>query len=882
MRKTSLLIVFTFIFSFALRAQLIKKPVDLSDPRFTFDPTLDYDPLIPDPAAFLGYQAGENFTVYEKVVNYFNAMDELSPRISVGEYGSTYEGRPLIYAVITSKENQDNIDEIKAKNLEIADPRSTSSSRLNTLIRENPVVVSYSYNIHGNEASTTEAAMHVAYRLIAAQDEDTGNLLKNTVLLMFPCINPDGRDRYVYWYKSMRSDLVATNPEDIAHDEPWPQGRTNHYWFDLNRDWIWGVHPESRGHTAIYQQWMPQVHTDYHEQGYNNNYFTMPGTTPRNLTLPDQYEALSDTFGMANIKAFDENQISYFTREAFDFFYPGYGSSYPSVMGAIGMLTEQGGIGAGRAIETEDGYVLTLRQRIFDHYLTSMATLEKAYNRKDLFMRYSYQAHQPANSKVNRKTYILPDAPEGYLYEVVRILLHHGIEVEKSTASFSVGAATDYRTGQTVSRNFPAGTWMVKADQPNPLFISAVLERNLAIEDSVMYDMSTWSAPLAYNLEAYASNKVPGVATERVTTVPSYPTGVENPGARYAYVMEWNQRFAPRALSLLWQSGYRVRSAQKPFTIEGTSFSSGSIIILQSRNYEKTDRIGDDMERIASTARVKIVGTNTGRSTTGIDLSSRRSRPVSPANVALLVDEPFSTYTAGQLWFLLERESALPITRIRASQLNTTSTPKFGSRYGYASLDNYDVLILPGARNLDQVFNEEALSKLAEWVRAGGVLVATENASAYFTKEESAFTNVEMLSIPTDSSEAVKTLSYAGREEYFGKKRIPGAALNVANDITHPLAFGLPEQAYTLKFGNDALLPGRNLQSVSRYAENDLLVAGYASSDNLEQLNGKTMAGVVELGEGQVVLIADNTQYRMFWLGMARMIQNASFLMPGM
>ena len=336
---------FPVLLLFILRCiHSVPAQINLVEPHFAFESGLEYDAAIPSPETFLGYQLGEDFTLYAHVEAYLKKLAESSNRVSIDTYGETYEGRKLYRLAITSADNQGRLEELRQQNLRLSDPAALGREEAEQLIPELPVFISFSYNIHGNEASSTEAAMQVAYRLAAATDEATEELLGKSMVILYPCINPDGRDRYVYWYKGMRRSVIGKEPRDLEHYAPWPNGRTNHYWFDVNRDWVWGVHPESRGLTREYQRWMPHLHTDYHEMGYNNNYFTMPGTTPRNKLLPDAYEPLTDTIGRANASAFDQNKISYFTREGYDFFYPGYGSSYPSVMGAVGMLTEQGGI----------------------------------------------------------------------------------------------------------------------------------------------------------------------------------------------------------------------------------------------------------------------------------------------------------------------------------------------------------------------------------------------------------------------------------------------------------------------------------------------------------------------------------------------------------
>ncbi|NQZ75757.1 MAG: peptidase M14 [Ekhidna sp.] len=873
-RKTlSLSLLFGLLFVHA-------QPQVVDHVRFAFDPDVPMDTSIPSPKMHLGYELGENFTLYADIVSYTKSLAESSPRVLYNEYGETYEGRPLINLVISSEENISKMEDIRSEHLKLLSASTTESE---VIIDKAPVFTSLSYNIHGNEPSTSEAAIQVAYRMAAATDEETKEILNNSVIQMYICINPDGRDRYVYWYKSMkRIKRPAFEPKDLEHFEGWPGGRTNHYWFDLNRDWIWGVHPESRGHTAEYQKWMPQVHVDYHEQGYNANYFTMPGATPRNKQLPDSYESWSEVFGDANVDEFDKHQINYFTGDRFDFFYPGYGSSWPSVMGAIGMLTEQGGHAAGgRIVETDDGYQLTLRQRIFDHYTTSIATIKaSAANRKDL-LNYSYQAWQPTNSKIPTKAYIFNSA-DMYAGELVRVLKRNGVKVYKSSGSFQSNAK-NYRTGKSERKRFAAGTYLVPTNQPRNLFITSIMERNMEIEDSVMYDMSTWSAPIAYNLDAWSTSESLSVGMEEVAEMPQPAGEVVNAGAQYAYVIDWNQRNAPKALAKLWAKGYRVRAALEPFGKGEHMLSAGSLIVLKGRNREKSDVIDQEITEIAKESQVRIVGFNTGRMETGLDLGSTSNRPVEQPKIALMVDPPFSSYTSGQIYFLFDWITELPIDRVRTTALEQTSLPKQGFRFGGADLKDYEVLILPGGGSaLKSLFAEPEQAKIADWVKNGGTLIATESAVSFFTKGQSNLTNVEMGEVKKDSSDAINYLRYADREDYFGKRRIPGSALNATIDSSNPLGFGVKEDLYSLKYGTEGLIPSNEFETVGYYnKDNNLLVAGYASQENLDHLKGLSFAGVKRMGEGKVVYLIDNTQFRMFWLGPSRMMQNAAMILPG-
>lgn len=859
------------LFSSVLFSQ--KEWLDLN--RFSFEPGLAVNKAIPTPATFLGYELGEQSTYYSGIENYIKELSTTSNRIKLIPYGKTYENRALYLLVFSSPENLANLENIRNNHLKLM---TANESQAKEMMEKDPIFLSLSYNIHGNETSTSEAALQVAYRLAAATDEATNKLLQNSVIQIYVCINPDGRERYIQWYNSVKRKQLATSRNDLEHYEPSPNGRTNHYWFDVNRDWSWGIHPETRDLTAEYQKWMPQIHVDHHEQGYNSNYFTVPGTTPRNKILPPSYEAWSDTFGRANINAFNKNDISYFTREAFDFFYPGYGSSYPSVMGAIAMLTEQGGIAGGRAIETEDGTILTLRQRVWDHYTTSIQTLFTGVKHKKDLLKYSYEAWQPAKSLSSNKTYFLSPT-DMYTPDVLKILQHHGVKFEQSKDAFTVNTAFDYVSNSPQRKTFPKGTIILSCNQPQHLLINSVMDKSLEIEDSVMYDMAIWALPIAYNLNAFFTKESINIPTESLSPAPQHKEVISN---AYAYVIDWKQRNAPAALAHLWKLGYRVRSATKPFQIDNNSFSPGALIILSGANIDKKDKLASDLQNVSNSHKITIHSVPTGRATDGLDLGSSKNRPVQQPKVALMVDAPFNMQTAGQVWFLFDEEVGLPVDRIRSSVLLQSAMPKFGERYGYADLNDYDVLILPGGgNNLRYIFDREAYSQLQDWVNRGGTLIALENAVEFFTQDRSKFTQVKWSEIPTDTSLLAKTISYDKREDYFGKKRIPGSSLMSNIDVSNPLAFGMEPTLHTLKQDVSSFLPTAGMQVVGSYHSDPtkLLTGGYAPKDALKHLSGKCYAGVMPMGAGKVVLLLDNTQFRMFWRGPSRMIQNAVMLL---
>jgi len=601
----------------------------------------------------------------------------------------------------------------------------------------------------------------------------------------------------------------------------------------------------------------------------------MPGTTPRNYELPDDYEKWADVFGRGTIEEFDRHNINYATREAFDFFYPGYGSSYPSNMGGIGMLAEQGGHSrGGRAVETEDGYVLSLRQRIFDHYTNSIATVRTSVENREALLDYFRNAFSPSTRKGEAEAFIIPDNSNDYTYELINTLLKHGVEVERASEGFTVRDAYNYWDAQPDRRAFNSGDFIIKTDQPRHIFINTMMKRQLTIRDSVMYDMATWSAPLAYNLDAAWSNDEVDVATQRVMETPAYPYGVTKPDAGYAYVIDWDQRNAPKALAKLWNAGYRVRSAAETFTYRGRTYGEGSLVVLIGRNYTRKDRIAEDMQRIAEEARVQIIGFDTGRMDEGIDLASRDSNPVSEPKVALMVDSPFNSYTAGQIWFLFDRWTEFGISRIRSDRLP------------YLDINEYDVIVMPGAWGASSVLDSTAQERLKNWVREGGTLVATESSAEFLSKSRSGFTGVELAGADQDEEEEQGIdpeayTRYEAREDTSGLKRIPGSAFKGIVDDSNPLAFGLGERLYSLKFSDESLVPSTGWQTVGYYHKDvdDLLAAGYASQENIQKAAGNAFAGVSEMGSGKVVFLLDNTQYRMFWVGPARMMQNAVMLL---
>ncbi|NND73279.1 MAG: hypothetical protein HKN43_17020 [Rhodothermales bacterium] len=852
--------------------------VDLTPERFSFAVDGPAVPGITSPAEFLGYEPGEQFSFHHDVVDYLTHLDSVSDRIQMHQYGTTYEGRPLYYLVVTSPANHARIEEIKANNLRLAEGDRLPTAEAADLIAANPAVVWLSYNVHGNEASSTEASMQVAYRLAVSDDPGVTSVLDESVVIIDPCINPDGRDRYVYWYRSMANNIVNKNAAELEHDEPWPGGRTNHYWFDLNRDWLWLVHPESRSRIAAYQEWLPQVHVDYHEQGYNSNYFTMPGTTPRNLEIPSAYDDWAKIFGDANAAAFDRHDINYATREAFDFYYPGYGSSYPTNMGAIGMLTEQGGHSrGGRAVKTNDEYVLTLAQRVFDHFTTSMATIETSVARRQALLSYFRDFF--VNPDRDKTVFLFPDDEAGgNLYRMLKILHTHGVDIYRTTSTSVVTNTTDYWSNLPGRVNIPEGTFVVPVDQPRRVFVNTVLKRNLALEDSVTYDMTSWSMPLAYNIKAYHRSSSAGLSLEQVTELPEATSAVSKVGDPYAWVIDWSQQNAPMALAELWRKGYKVRAVRKTFSAGGKDYSRGTLVVLAGRNQKKSKSFVTDMQAVADYADVGVEALPSGQVEKGINLASSNSRPVPQPDVGLIVDSPISSYSAGQIWYMFDQDIKFGIDRIRKDDM------------GSIDLSEYEVIIVPGFNgSYKSLADTTMVESLKQWVSRGGVLIGLEQGADMLTSAQSKLTSIELRESLTSANDSTagdgedNYIRYEDREKQSGLKRIPGSAFRGTLDESNPLAFGMRTNVYSLKQRTAALEASDKYQIVGHYDKDPsrVLAAGYASEDEKKRLAGAVFAGVQPSGRGKYVLLVDNTQYRYFWIGPSRLLINAVMLLPG-
>lgn len=813
---------------------------------------------VPSPEQFLGYKIGAHFTPHFRIVDYYKAVAAAAPStMKLQQYGVTNEGRPLIVAFVSSPSNLANLESIRTGNLAVVNKTGSVSAN-------QPVIVWLSYNVHGNEPSSSEAAMLTLYALVDPANAQTKQYLQNTVVALDPCINPDGRDRYVNWYNSIVGKTFDPSPMAREHNEPWPRGRTNHYNFDLNRDWAWQTQVESQQRLALYHQWMPQVHVDFHEQGYNQPYYFAPAAEPFHEVITKWQRTFQTTIGRNHARYFDEKGWLYFTRERFDLLYPSYGDTYPIYNGAIGMTYEQGGIGAGLGVLLESGDTLTLADRAQHHFTTAISTIEIASKNADRLKTEFANYFAAANAGVgDKKAYVLkPGSGDSVrLQSLLQLLDRNQIRYFYGRAAASRGL--NYDTNQEENYSVAESDIVIPSAQPKSNLIKVLFEPVTKLTDSATYDITAWSLPYAYGILTYASNlpvlvnKAPEAApaTQKVGNA---ATAVDP----YAYVIAWNGVPAVKLTGALLQKGIRLRFATIPFETGGRQFNRGSVIVLKTSN-QYTANLWQTVRTLASEAGVKLAAVNSGFVDKGLDFGSSSVQPLKARKVALLTGEGVSGLAAGEVWHYFEQVINYPLTLVNAADA------------GRLNWSDYDVVIMPdGAYRF--LTEKPSADAFKNWISNGGHVVAMEGAVAQLSRLEwsiKAKKNDE--SEPKELSEYVHRYEARERDALTGST--PGSIFRVQLDNTHPLAFGYPNYYYTLK--QDAAIydfireDGWNVGVLRK----DRPVAGFVGSSLARRLQNGLLFGVQDIGRGSVTYLTDDVLFRSFWENGKLLFANAVF-----
>ena len=839
---------------------------------------------VPSPADFLGYDLGDRFTRHHKVVDYAQTLAAASDRALWIDYGRTSEFRDLGLLIIASPENHDRLEALREANLLRADGKG--------LAADDPgvVFVWLSYNVHGNEAVCTEAALRTMHALVSGEDAGGRNVsawLERTIIIIDPCVNPDGRDRYVAFQDRTSGLVPNADPGTVEHDEPWPGGRSNHYMFDMNRDWAWQTQVETKGRVTAYRRWMPQVHVDFHEQGVNSPYYFAPAAEPFHKIISPWQRKCQEHIGSNNARWFDARGALYFTREVFDLFYPAYGDTWPLYNGAIGMTYEQGGSGrAGRAVMTNLGDTLTLAYRIQNHHETGLSTIEESARRADELVSEFADYHKrnvEAPFGVYRG-YVFPAGQDAAkMAELERLLESNGIAY--GTAPPAIGVrAYDYSSGRTSKHTVRVGDLLIDARQPHGGILQVLMDPDPILSDSMTYDITAWALPHALGLEAIA------------LTSPLEVTGPWNRVARtrqakregnaYAWVLPGGGADAIRGLASLLKDGVTVRRAGSGFTVDNQVFSSGDFVVTR-RNNERVSDLGAALRRAGGAAGTPMVAVSTGRVTSGHDFGSSDYSAIQAPRIATVMGPGVSSLSCGEIWHHFESALQYPLNRVGAID--------------ELDLDNLDVVVLPSGWYR---MGEGERDDLADWVRGGGKLVAVGGACGAFAGQEGwglqRYAEGERAEIEA-AEEAVQEaaadernahdrtaqgldpLPFTEQERDGLRYDLPGAIFHAAVDQSHPLADGYGSHYFTLRTsgrryaaleeGNVAVLPP---------ADQGRPFSGHAGEMTIPAQTGSLVAGVHNMGRGSVVYLVDNPLFRAFWKSGHRFFDNAVFLGPTM
>ncbi len=796
------------------------------------------------PSEFLGYELGSQFTRHHEVIAYFeHAAAALPGQVQLQSYGQTNERRPLMLAMLSSPENMAKLDELRNQHLLSTEGTGNAET----------AVVWLSYNVHGNESVSTEASMQTLYELLTSKKA----YLENTLVIMDPCINPDGRERYVNWYYQYKNSPFQVDPNSKEHWEGWLSGRSNHYMFDLNRDWAWLTQVESQQRLERFNSWMPHIHVDFHEQGMNRPYYFAPAAEPYHEVITDFQRDFQVKIGKNHARYFDQNGWFYFTREVFDLFYPSYGDTYPTYNGAIGMTYEQGGSGrAGLGVIIDSGDTLTLKDRIAHHLTTGLSTVEVASeNAGTLNEEFRKFYSKPGDFRY--KSFVLKgdaDKQQALAALLDKHQISYGWAGESSVrgVAFGSGANTSLKTGSS--------SMVVSTNQKKGTLVKVLFEPNAVLSDSLTYDITAWSLPYAYGLDAIASESV--VRTDPGASPPWDATGPGIQSGAYAHLGDWNSMKDARFLSDLLKGGIRVRQSQRPFSLNGTRWAAGSLIITKGDN-DHLPGFEQALQSLSEKHRKPLLGVSTGLVDSGKDFGSGSVGIIPAAKVAILSGEPTSTLRFGEVWHFFEQQLHYPVSVLDADYFDRID------------LGEYDILVLPGGWGYRRFLDESRITKLKDWVSAGGRLIAMGGAVGALGREDGFGIR------PKESEDAEDTSEYTGGFAGTNRERIrdeiTGAIFKTRVDPTHPLAFGYGDTYYTLKLGSDAFtLPGGG--SVASLGASPVPVAGFAGSKAVPKLPESLVFGMEQYGRGQVVYMVDNPLFRGFWENGKLFFANAVFM----
>ncbi len=838
---TALVLVFT--------ASLLQSQTD-----YFFPQNARFDKSIPTPEEYLGYPIGTLHTRHDAILGYMRELARLSDRARLDTIGETYEHRQLVVLTVTSPENMSNLEQIRSEHVRAITPPINEEDLSNQ-----KSVVLLGYNVHGNEPSSSEAALLTAYYYVAGQHAEVREALNDAVLLIDPTFNPDGRDRHTTWANSFKGDPLVSDPIDAEHNEMWPRGRTNHYWFDLNRDWLPLAHVESQSRIDFYHQWYPHVVTDFHEMGTNSTYFFEP-TKPfgsENPVVPrDNYDGLNNLFAEYFHEALDEIGSLYFTKEQYDNSYPGYGSTYPDIHGALGLVFEQAS-SRGHLQDSRMGKV-AFAFTIKNHLTSSIATVRGAVGERETLVNHQRKFFRTAVEEGKKASggWVFGDQKdEGRNGEFIDLLTRHKIKTIQLNEDITLNG-----------KEFKAGNaFYVPNEQSQYRMVRTMFEKVTEFHDSIFYDASSWTTALTYNMpyERYSGrNELGGKEIDRTFNSSTYSSVSQS---NYAYLIEWDEYYAPKALHYLLEKGLYVNTAFKEFSIETDKgmkrFGYGTLMIPVNRQEVDANIVHAFIEEATELAGIGAFSVKSGYSASGIDLGSGNFRTIRKPKALMLIGGNVSSYEAGEIWHLLDSKVGMPVTKVMTNNV------------GRIDWSKYNTLILPSGNYSS--LGKNTLDRIKQWVREGGTVITIRNATSWAVRAK--FVNEKFAERP--QRDIPERMDFVTSRDFNGSNAIGGSMYMTDVDITHPLAFGYTQRDLPVYRNHSIFLAPSSspFSTVVRYKENPLL-SGYVNKTNLAKIGGTASLIVSGIGRGNVIMFADNPNFRGMWYGTNKLFLNALFM----
>ena len=815
--------------------------------------TANYNASIPTPESVIGHQVGEFHVSHDKLSHYVQELSKTSKRVKLVERpsGKTYENRTSWLMIITSESNHSNLEEIRQQHLKLSNSKNEEIDTSNM-----PIIVYQGFSVHGDEPSGSNASLLLMYHLLASDSDETQELLDNTIILLDPSFNPDGLQRFSQWANMNKNQSLNPDPSDREYNQYWPRGRTNHYWFDLNRDMLPNQLPETNAKVETFTKWLPNILTDHHEMGTNSSFFFQPGVPERkNPLISDLNQALTKEIGTYHEDALNKIGSLYYSEESYDDFFFGKASTYPDANGSIGILFEQGS-SRGHIQESTNG-ILTFPFTIRNQLTAAFSTLKAAKNMRVKLLDYMKDFYDKQIDSASKYESIIfgKEKDKSTVYHLAEVLNSHKIKFNTISQDVEVN-------GTKYSKD---NSFIVPLNQPKRTLIRAMFDTQTTFSDSLFYDVSAWTFPLAFNVNYDNTNRLDkpgklGIKSEEVENL-KRANGSVDKKSDYAYLFEPHEYYAQSAVYQLIKSGLRVKTATRTFAINGEKFDFGTYMIPVQNQSLNSDEIYNLLVEISSETGINVKSQSTGI-TDGIDLGSNNFEIVKEPKIGLVVGEGVRSYDAGEIWHLLDTRFNIPITKLDVGDL------------GYIDLSRYTHIILPDYSEGSQYQSTGGIinkNQINDYIKNGGNLIAYRNSVKWVSS------NLSEIDFHTNDINA-DDVTFSERQSFFGAQQTGGAIFNSIIDKSHPVNYGIESNSLPL-FRNSNVYMTKSEQSFNNpivYSPNPLM-SGYISEENLSLLKKAAPFKVIRSGKGKILLMTDNTNFRAFWFGTNRILLNMLF-----